>query len=147
MEDKFLEAIRILEALGAKKIFVENENVDEVKKKSAKIAVGKGKESIDGSLSQRERESTLLRWQAEYKGHDNPSLPEDLAWYPNEKIWHHIVETRLKRNAISCALNLQYEEDYGIDLKLKSKIEGLGLELGGAFETSKSINWVIKGEF
>ena len=146
LEDKFLEAIRILEALGAKKIFVENADKGS-QKKSVKIAVGKGKEAIDGSLSQREHESTLLRWQAEYKGHDNPSLPEGLAWYPNEKIWHYIVETRLKRNATSCALNLQYEEDYGIDLKLKSKIEGLGLELGGAFETSKSINWVIKGEF
>ena len=76
--------------------------------------------------------STLL-YEAELEGGASVPLPANLVWLPHESTWKQVVEGRTRFGLKTFSLNLQYAEDYGVNLGLKAEIEGARLDLGGDF--------------
>jgi hypothetical protein len=44
-------------------------------------------------------------------------------------------------------VSLKYEDDYGINAKMKAGLEGIGFKLGGNFSNFASTVWEFEAEF
>ena len=54
---------------------------------------------------------------------------------------------RLKRKMKTFALELHYNDNFGITASLSGKAEGVGFDIGGSFEEHTATTWKISGEF
>ncbi len=88
-----------------------------------------------------------LLYKATLGGTEMPNLPDKLVWYNFENTWQKIAEGRLKFQLMDFDLNLQYNDNYGINSELKSKISKGGFDLGGKFENHVATTWHISGTF
>ena len=149
-EHKFVEATRLLIALGATELEVEhlrgwsnefaaNLNVA-FPLASAPVETGaKGGRKRSGSSS------ALFR--ATLRGSENPMIPADMVWYPYEPTWELVAEGALHSGLREFELVVRYEDDYGVDAGLKLAVEKVGLDLGGSFQEHVSTSWKISGTF
>ena len=145
-EHKFSEILSILMHLGVKEITVEHVE-GWGKEFAAKISSGipSVEAGFEGSRTNKKTDKALYK--AEFKGSENPTLPDKLIWYNHEPTWQSIVEGRMNFGLRNFSLQLIYQDDYGINSGLKAKAEKIGLDLAGNFEKHESTTWSIKGTF
>jgi hypothetical protein len=147
-EHKFAEAVRLLMYLGATEISVEHirgwsrdfSGGMSIPIPSADASVG-----VSGSRSASTKESILFK--ATLDGTDAPRLPPKTSWYHHEPTWQSIAEGRLEFGLREFALNVTYNDDYGVNAGLKAAISKAGLDVGGKFEDHVSTEWRILGKF
>jgi len=145
-EHKFSEILSILMHLGA-----DNIEVAHVRgwgqDFSSKLSIGIPSVSVGQDVVASNSRGTSLLYKAELPGHSEPSIPQDLVWYHHESTWKQVAEGRMKFGLRNFSLNLQYQEDYGINAALKGKVKKIGLDVGGEFEQHQSTTWEIRGSF
>jgi hypothetical protein len=144
-EHKVSEAIRILQSLGATELEIEH------------VTGWKGKVSLGVEISNlftgeghanKGSESKIL-YKATLDGTRNPTLPDNVVWYLHEPTWQHIAEGRLYHGLRSFALEVRYEEDFGINVSLGAKLrEATDLfNTSGQIERLENTVWRIIGAF
>jgi hypothetical protein len=145
-EHKFSEILSILMHLGAQRIEVRHVR-GWGQDFSERLSIGIPRVTISQSFDSTRREQSTLLYDAELEGGASIALPTNLVWLPHESTWKQIVEGRTKFGLKTFSLNLQYQEDYGVNLGLKAEIEAAHLDLGGDFEKHQSTTWEIRGTF
>jgi hypothetical protein len=145
-EHKFSEILSILMHLGAQKIEVRHLR-GWGQDFSERLSVGIPRVAVGLNAGSSRNEQSTLLYEAELDGGQCVSLPTNLVWLPHESTWKQIVEGRTKFGLKTFSLNLQYQEDYGVNLGLKAEIEAAHLEVGGEFERHMSTTWEIRGTF
>lgn len=146
-EHKFAEVITLLSSLGANEIKVEH-----VSGWNQEFSAGLGittqtEDSASLGVGKNETENSAIIFDAKLTGHDTPSIPEDLTWYPHEALWQTVAIARVNNGLKNFNLSLTYSDDYGLNAGFKSTIKGTGLDLGGKFEEHQSTVWKITGTF
>lgn len=146
-EHKFAEVITLLSSLGANEIKVEHvcgwdqdfsASLGITVPTQDAVSLGAGKKGVE--------HSTVL-FDAKLEGHDSPSIPENLTWYPHEALWQAVATARVNNGLKNFNLSLTYSDDYGLNAGFKATIKGTGLDLGGKFEEHQSTVWKITGTF
>jgi hypothetical protein len=145
-EDKFSELVSILLHLGATKIEVTSVQ-GWSREFSERLSV-----DLPKAVGMRERgvasnDLMVLFYGDTLTGSEEPELPPELSWYPHERTWQNLVESRMKRGSKNFELNIIYNDDYGINSMLKAEIEDARLNLGGSFEEYSSTIWKIRGMY
>jgi uncharacterized protein (DUF697 family) len=152
LEHKFSEAMHLLQALGAQKLRVHVvRGIRHEESVGAGLSVTKGGigiGSLKGGLRMVRSSGGEVEFEAAYAERE-PTLPEDLVWYPRESIWHQIVNDRLHHGLKSFELHVRYRDDLGIDAKLVQTLMGIPghLELGGRYQEFEVTDWRISGSF
>lgn len=145
-EHKFAELLSLLMHLGATKIQVRQvEGWGHSFTERLSIGISPIAVKQKGGVS--DKASRELLYEAELNGTSEPVIPPNLVWYPHERTWQQVAQGRLEFGLKNFGLNLQYQEDYGIDFDLKAKVQQCGLELGGGFEKCQSTTWEMSGSF
>jgi hypothetical protein len=71
-------------------------------------------------------------------GTQSPVRPEvlerDLVWYSHERDWQNIARGRWERGLKTFSLNVQHEDDLGINANFATAVRQLGFGLGGNFK-------------
>ncbi|URG53024.1 hypothetical protein IG605_001205 [Pectobacterium quasiaquaticum] len=146
-EHKFAEVIVLLSSLGAKEIKVEH-----VSGWDQEFSAGIGlatpiQDSATVGVGKNGAENSALLFEAKLTGHDAPSIPDNLTWYPHEALWQAVATARVENGLKNFNLSLTYSDDYGLNAGFKATIKGTGLDLGGKFEEHQSTVWKITGTF
>lgn len=145
-EHKFSEAIRLLMSLGARKITVEHIK-GWSKEFSAKIATSLSFGELTANLDHSAKNNRHLLFEAKFDKKHIPFLPDDLIWFSHEPTWQTIATGRLEFGLTEFSLTVSYEDDFGINASLKSRVQKTSLELGGVFDDHVATTWKIYGDF
>ena len=148
-EHKFAEAVRLIMALGATDLEVQH-----VRGWSDDFAVNLSAPlptavPVEASITARRRRVTgsSALFRAKLAGSTEPTLPDELVWFPHEPTWQQVADGRLKYGLSEFQLAVRYEDDYGIDAGFKLSASKVGLDLGGNFQEHESTTWKISGSF
>ena len=76
-----------------------------------------------------------------------PELPDNLVWYYHESLWQAMVNMRLNGGLLKFQVDLDYLDDFGINVDLNAKVNKLKLNTGGNFNEYESTVWHFEGEF
>lgn len=128
-EEKANEAIKILMSLKPKELTVEHEEGYETEISTAVAVSAKAKLiKADGDLRLENNSSKKVLFKASF-GKPNflekfrsVTLPDDLVWYPAEEKWRSIVEGVLKHNLKDVEMEINYFDDFGMDVNLQADI-------------------------
>ena len=82
-----------------------------------------------------------------YRPHGEPRIPGDLVWYGHEKSWQALAHRRIEHGVTSFKAELRYEDDFGINARLKGKLAGIGVNIGGSFTEFETTVWEFEGTF
>lgn len=148
IEHKFAELLRLLTALGASSIRVQQ--VQGRRKDDLIEAVIGGVPGLDAQAKSKKRvfSRSQLAWSGTLPGHRKPHLPEgELVWHEWEPMWKHIAEARIRYGQREFSLALRHDDSMGVDRDLKAAIKGAGLEAGGDFIEHEAVAWQITGTF
>ena len=147
-EHKFSEAIRLLMHLGANQLRVEH-ICGWSKEFSSRLSVPLEHTSValDANMDSSSNSQIQLLYEAMLCGTKEPEIPDSLVWYPHEPTWQTIAEGRLRFGLRQFSLNVNYEDDYGINAGLKASAIKAKLDLGGNFEDHEITIWRIAGRF
>lgn len=146
-EHKFAEATDLLMNLGASELKVEHVR-GWSREFSSKLSIPLAETSAaSGSAGASAKQSATLLYEATLQGHDQPTLPEYLVWYPHEPTWQSIAKGRLDFGLKQFSLTVNYDDDFGVNAGLRLGAQKVGLELGGAFEDHEATSWRIVGKF
>jgi hypothetical protein len=144
-EDRFRELVSILVHLGAKKIEVRSVygwGRDFTEKLSVDLKRARALEEGYAATGS----SMMLLYDDNLQGSDSPRLPQELTWYHHEDTWKTLVENRMNGSQ-RFNLNIFYNDDYGINVRLKAEIEDVRLNLGGHFEEYRATAWQVSGTY
>jgi len=143
LNDKFLEVIKLLGALGAHEI-----NVEADCSSGCDFFGGINMESLFGLRSGvHKKNKTNFSWKSRSSGHANPFIPGDLVWYEHEGQWKQLANDRIYGGLKDAELKIAYEKDYEINAELVAVIEKIGFKAGGEFRNFEKSIWDIKAEF
>ncbi|WP_458098536.1 hypothetical protein [Roseomonas sp. WA12] len=147
-EHKVSEAIELLAALGASTIKVEHRSgwSREFASRVNTPLSGSGETATAETTASRNNEQEFL-FAAELPGHNQPQVPEKLAWYPHESSWQMIAQTRIRHGLSKFSLDVTYQDDFGVNASLQAWANGAGFDLGGSFEDHQSTTWTLAGLF
>ena len=145
-EHKFAEVITLLSSLGAREIKVEHVRGWN-REFSAEMGVSMSPHNVKVSIGKNSSKSDSILFDAKLIGHDNPSIPDNLVWYPHEKLWQTVAIARVEKRLSDFNLALTYSDDYGINTNFKASLKNTGLDLGGNFVEHQSTLWKITGVF
>jgi hypothetical protein len=149
-EQKVIEAIELLAALGATSVEVQQIAGTE---SSASIGVSLGL-PVSGiatdigakvGATTRARDDTLIS--ATFKPNKPARVPSGLVWYPHEEYWKSMARLRLTGGLESYNLRVDYSDDFGVNARISAQAQGLGFNIGGTFSNLQSTTWVMKGSF
>lgn len=145
-EEKVQELLDLLAALGATRVSV---SCEQGRKTCHSAEAGLSIAGRGGGASGRIHRSSqrAALFEEEYLPRSKAALPDGLVWFGAERSWQSLAKRRLERGTKTFAARLAYTEDFGINAEVKTKIEGLGLKLGGGFENFESTVWKFSGEF
>ena len=147
-EHKFAESLSLLMHLGAKQIQVEHIRGWGHDFSSGLAAfIPQVSSEANASIGSEKGHTRRLLYEAELEGTDTPMLPEELVWFNHEPTWQKVAEGRMKFGLKKFSLQLQYQDDFGVNMGLKMKAENSGLDLGGNFQNHESTTWSINGLF
>jgi hypothetical protein len=76
-----------------------------------------------------------------------PSIPEGLLWLAHEPSWQALARRRMEFGASTFRIELQYDEDFGVDGGLVAALEGVGIRAGGSFRAFERTRWELEGVF
>lgn len=147
-EERFGEAMRLLMALGAERLFVRSEHgwkrdisakvdapIQRVLKNHAEVRIGGRR---DRSLV---FEATLVPVAA-------PAVPPDLVWFNHEPTWQAVADGRAQYGLREFQLHVTSREDFGISADVASKVRRQKvLDLGGGFNRQVDTSWLLEGTF
>lgn len=147
-EGKVAEAIRLLRSLGATEISIEYlEGFD--RGAGIDLSISPPSTGVDISASPNQTSKTSSR--AKTTMHLSPTMsahiPTDLTWFHSEPLWQEVANARIESGLRSFTLDVNYMDDFGINPRLKAKIAGVGLELGGTFTECRETVWKFNGTF
>lgn len=148
IEDKFAELLRLLTALGASSIEVQQVQ-GKRKDDLIQAAIG-GIPGLDAEAKSKRHvfSRSQLSWSGTLRGHRRPHLPDgQLVWYEWEPMWKHIAEARMQYGQKQFNLTLRHDDAMGVDRDLKAAIKSAGLEAGGEFMEHEAVAWQIRGTF
>ena len=148
-EHKFSEAVSLLMHLGATHIRVVRVR-GWSEEFSSRLSVALGQASIhttDGEVEQARHSRSQILYEATFLGTATPELPSSLVWYHHEPTWQSIAKGRMEFGLQEFALNVTYEDDYGVNAGLKASVHKAGFDLGGRFEDHEATTWRIGGQF
>lgn len=146
-EHKFAEVITLLSSLGAREIRVEHVSGWD-QEFSAEVGITPTtQDTVKANVGKASAEKSSLLFDAKLSGHDTPSIPENLIWYPHETLWQAIATARVQNGLKNFNLSLTYSDDYGLNAGFKATLKGTGLDLGGKFVDHQSTVWKITGTF
>ena len=147
-EHKLSEAIELLMALGAIEINVEHQ-VGWGKEFSTNLNVPTGKEGehVGTTASGDTEKQRHVLFQISLEGTSDPSVPDELVWFPQEPTWQQVARGRIKYGMKSFSISLRYENDFGINADLEVMAGKAGLNLGGKFKNHESTIWKVQGSF
>ncbi len=145
-EHKFSEAIDLLMHLGAREIRVEHVR-GWSKEFSGRLSVALGEAAIAGEGGTYQSSGARVLYEATLSGGAEPRLPESSVWYEHEPTWQTIAKGRLEFGLREFALNVTYDDDYGVNAGLKASAARAGFDVGGRFEDHEATTWKISGEF
>jgi hypothetical protein len=149
-EQKVIEAMELLAGLGATSIKIRQVAGTEA---SASIAASLGvpvqgaKVDVGSEIGKRRSESGEILASATLAPTQAPRVPNDLIWYPHERFWQGVTRMRLENGLEAYSLEVNYDEDYGINAKVSAKLEKIGFDIGGSYSNIESTKWVMQGEF
>jgi len=149
-EQKVIEAMELLAGLGATSIKIRQVAGTEA---SASIAASLGVPlqgatvDMGSEIGKRRSESGEILASATLAPTHAPRVPEGLIWYPHERFWQGVTRMCLENGLESYSLEVNYEEDYGINAKVSAKLQKIGFDIGGSYSNIESTKWVMQGEF
>jgi len=149
-EQKVIEAMELLAALGATSLEVSQAVGTE---SSAKLAASVGVPvqgaavniGVDGGRRHVDQGSVLTS--ATFVPRRPPYQPAGLIWYPHEEFWKSMTKLRLSNGLDTYRLEVNYEEDFGVNVQVSAKVQGVGLQVGGEFNSLTSTKWIMSGKF
>jgi len=140
-QDKFLEAINILTNLGANKIHVEHQVGW-----SEEFALNQQEPLATAGMATARKSLSHFDFSARLAGNREPTLPDNLAWFPSEPSWQRIADMRLSHGLQEFSLSVEYRDDFNIQANIRGA-KWFGLNLGGKFIKHKSTIWRLTGTF
>ena len=147
-EHKFSEAINLLMHLGATYIRIEHiRGWSKEFSSGLSAALGGASTRIDAEAKEARSSDSQLMYEATLLGTKEARIPESLVWYSHEPTWQSVAKGRMEFGLQEFALNVTYEDDYGVNAGLKASTVKAGLELGGKFADHKETTWRISGKF
>ena len=144
-QSKFDEAINTLISLGASSIEVEHKkgwSKDFFVELEANLPA-----KIKGEYNNSQKGNSSVLFKANYKGHNAPIKPINMKWLEGDSNWNIIINDRLNNNLKDFELQLNYQEDYGINGSLEAKLMKWGFNLGIKYYKYEATVWTIRGEF
>ena len=148
-EHKFSEAVNLLMHLGATHLRVSHVR-GWSEEFSSRLSVALGQASTHttaGEIEQGRHSRSQILYEATLSGTATPTLPSSLVWYHHEPTWQSIAKGRLEFGLQEFALNVTYEDDYGVNAGIKASVHKAGFDLGGKFEDHEATTWRISGQF
>lgn len=145
-EHKFTEAVGLLMSLGA--LHIEVAHVCGWSREySGMMGASIPSCSAEFTASAKSAQESSILFKADFDNKISPNLPNNLVWYPHEPTWQSIAIGRLNYGMRNFSLDINYQDDFGVNAGLKVKAEKAGLDIGGVFENHKLTTWKITGEF
>jgi hypothetical protein len=132
-EDRFMEALHLLSSLGACEIDIEAS--EDLTQELINRAAGEAKiqdrvftgMSASGSAEKSRREDSSSTRSASawlrLIPNNQPCVPDDLAWYPQEPAWQAMAREALEGRIQEFRINLAQSHDFAVNEKFKSKVE------------------------
>lgn len=149
MLHKVDEARRILVALRATTIEIQHQS-GYARELSAKMAFPSDVLPAVESGVRRKSAGTVL-WKGTYDyanaAGKRRTLPRNLMWYPQEAAWQMFVNDAKRGTLKEFSLGVKYDQDFGVNSKLKAEVLNLKLELGGDFVDHQATEWNINAKF
>jgi hypothetical protein len=138
---KISELDRILNALGAREYSISHVSM-RGREAGAELSLGPfGGRADAAGLALCER-----KWSGTSDGHE-PSLPDDLVWYPGEREWQSLVDSRLKGTRRKFAFSVRQDESFGVDAALAASFEAINLKIGGHYAGVDHVEFAVAGSF
>ncbi len=148
VEDKMAELGEVCTSLGAKSVRLSQREGGE--------AYGRGRVGVDGvkaadvkveaELKRSMSETRSLRIEAREPAHA-PELPHDLRWYHLEPSWQKMARARLRSFITTYKFEFEYKKDFGVDVELCTRLKGVGLSIGGGFQSMRQVRQTYEAEF
>jgi hypothetical protein len=145
-EHKVSELLLLLTNLGAVTIQVECER-GWGEEMTGTLSIGLPKAHTEAETTESKQGHRRILYRANLSGSRSPILPSNLLWYPHEPLWRQVAESRMTGGLTSFFLKVEYREDYGVSLNLKTNIERLGFSVGQSFIKHQATVWVMSGSF
>jgi hypothetical protein len=149
-EDKVLELARMLRYLGAtylRIVHVEGYDTEvEVTGKAGLDHLGLDIGAKAGAGYKRQSGSEII-FELALEGSASPELAKDMVWYEHEDVWKEIAEGRIRDGTTTFSVDIQNQEDFGINASLEGPIKLLQIGLGGTFRNFKKTQWHVSGTF
>ena len=140
LRDRYNEAIRIMNSLGASSIVIESfREVSNTRGLKAKIA-GNG-----ANLSQERMENSAFDFRHEGAG-SPPRDPRPLSW-PDEPGFAAAVASVLENASTEVELNIKSDRTHAINGDLGLQLNGIGFELGAMSQQSGATSLHIRANF
>ena len=76
-----------------------------------------------------------------------PHVPEGLLWYPHERFWQGLAKMRLESGLMTYSLEIDYDDDCGVNAKASAKLMDAGFDIGGTYNNFESTKWIMQGTF
>lgn len=142
-EEKFNELLALLAALGAAHVTIqyvygyhEAFEGSAAAKVPAQIPV-----KLDLSGTKQTTQQSGAQLTATF-AHTGPAqVPTNLTWLPSEATWKSIVDARLNAGLQEIDVELNYNDDFGIDSTVAVGLESFGFKLGGDFQKHERTLW------
>ena len=97
-----------------------------------------------GGLKEKTRDAVI---EESFRPTKPPSIPEGLVWYEHEPSWQGLARRRIEFGTQSFNTTLVYNDDFNINTKLKLKLQGFGVQLGGEYTDFKTTIWEFDGTY
>lgn len=139
---KLSELELLLNALGAKSFSIRYHE-DEIDRAGAKLTSSLPV-SVEGSLS-RARKRRFER-SGTSEGRD-PSLPEQLTWYPHEPDWQALAQTRLLYGRKEFSFSVELEQGLELTAKAVAAFQSLGVDVSADYNRNRNLTLEVSGTF
>lgn len=145
-EDKVSDAMRLLRGLGATEIQVQHvtgwSSAAGIKAGAAPGPIGAGAE-----VASKRSQARDVAFSGSLVPFGAAAVPPGLVWLDNEPLWQALVDLRLNGGLDEFSLEVRYDDDFGVDARLKGEAKQARLELGGDYTTHTATVWNIRGRF
>jgi hypothetical protein len=147
-EHKVGELIDLLAHLGAQHFRVEHVRgkSTELMANASAAVLDEGQAAAGISASTRSISGLRSEWRLSRPA-EGPRLPDNLVWYQHEDLWQRVASRRIRHGLQSFALELTYEDDFGVSADIGAAFKKCGLNLGGTFSRHEETTWRLVGDF
>lgn len=140
LRDRYNEAIRIMNTLGASSITCETYGRIVVRRRFRVRVLGRG-----GELTQQRIENSGFDFHHDGAG-SAPRDPRPLRW-PDEPGFAAAVESVLDNGSSNVVINIRSNRTHAVDGELGVQLKKLGFDLGGGLQRSEATSLHIRASF